>query len=463
MSELCSVVIIGGGPGGYVAALRAAQLGARVTLVEEQTVGGVCLNVGCIPTKALLRSAEVYETIQNAREFGVKISGEVTPDWPAIQKRKAQIVNRLTKGVAALLKKANVTVLSGRGRLTDAHTVEVSGSGEAQRLAADRIIVATGSRPVRLPLPGFDLPGVLDSTGTLALDALPARLLIVGGGVIGAEFATLFAALGIQVTVVEMLDRMLPMMDAEIGQEIEKSLKRRKCKTFFNSKATRVTQQDDALLVTIETPEGSKEFSVDRVLVSVGRRANTENLGLEEVGVRLKRNGIEVNERMETNVPGIYAVGDVTGAWWLAHVSSKEGVVAAENACGHPAKMDYTTVPSCVFTQPEVASVGLSEAQAREKGFDVLVGKFPLMANGKALTYGEREGWVKVIAERKYGQLLGLHIIGAHASDLILEGALGIGMEATLDEIEATIHAHPTLGESIAEAALAARGLALHI
>ncbi len=464
------VLVIGGGPGGYVAALRAAQLGAAVALVEENVLGGVCLNVGCIPTKALLRSAEVYETIQDAKSFGVRVEGSVEPDWPAMQKRKTQIVNRLTKGVAALLKKAPVTVLDGRGRLVDARTVEVTGAeGRVQRVQASKIILATGSRPIQLPLPGFDHPDVLDSTGALELEALPERLLIVGGGVIGAEFATLFAALGVQVTIVEMLERMLPMMDAEIGQEIERSLKRRKVKMFFGSKATSVTRQDDQLLVAVETAEGNAdvfhptEFAVDKVLVSVGRRANVENLGLEAAGVETKRNGIAVNERMETSVSGIYAVGDVTGAWWLAHVSSKEGVVAAENACGHPTRMDYKTVPSCVFTHPEVASVGLTEAQAAERGYEVQVGKFPMMVNGKALTYGERDGWVKVVAEAKHGELLGLHIVGAHASDLILEGALALGMEATLDEIDAVIHAHPTLGEAIAEAALAVKGMALQI
>lgn len=486
MPESYDVAVIGGGPGGYVAALRASQLGAQVALVEQAELGGVCLNVGCIPTKALLRSAEVYETIVNAKDFGIAISGPVEADWPAIQKRKAQITSRLTKSVDTLLKNARVTVLKGRGQLVDARTVEVVGANGTERLQANKIILATGSRPIQLPLPGFApspdsgqalpgqapsgqapsgqaLSGVLDSTGALALEALPGRMLIVGGGVIGAEFATLFATLGVQVTVVEMLDRMLPMMDAAIGQEIEKSLKRRKCKLYFNSKASRVTEQNGALVVSVETPEGAQQLTVDKVLVSVGRRANTESIGLEAVGVKTKRNGIEVNERMETHVPGIYAVGDVTGAWWLAHVSSKEGVVAAENACGHPAQMNYRTVPSCVFTHPEVASVGLTEAQAKEKGYEVRVGRFPFQANGKALALGERGGWVQVVSEARYGEILGLHIVGPHASDLILEGVLAIGMEATLDEIEATIHAHPTLGESIAEAALAAKGMALNI
>jgi dihydrolipoamide dehydrogenase len=419
--------------------------------------------VGCIPTKALLRSAEVLETMRDAKSYGIKVSGAIEPDWTAMQKRKTQITRRLTKGVGLLLKKAQVAVFTGRGRLAGAHIVEVTSADGTQQIQADKVILATGSRPIALPLPGFDFPGVLDSTAALALDALPERMLIVGGGVIGAEFATLFATLGVKVIVVEMLGRMLPMLDAEIGQEVQKSLKRRKVAMHFDSKASRIVKQAGGLAVTAETPDGGQQFEVDKVLVSVGRRANTEDLGLEAVGVETKRNGILVDERMETSVPGIYAAGDVTGAWWLAHVSSKEGVVAAENACGHPAKMDYKTVPSCVFTHPEVASVGLTEAQAKEQGYDVLVGRFPMMANGKALTYGERDGWVKVISEAKYGELLGMHVVGAHASDLILEGGLALGMEATLDEIDAAIHAHPTLGEAIAEAALAAKGLALHV
>jgi dihydrolipoamide dehydrogenase len=293
------------------------------------------------------------------------------------------------------------------------------------------------------------------------LEALPKRLLIVGGGVIGVEIAGILAAFGVEVTVVEMLDRLLPMMDAEISAEIAKSLKRQKIQAFVNSRANEIVQEGETLKVAVTTPDGDQVFEVDKVLVSVGRRSNVENLGLEAVGVHLDR-GIVVDEHMQTNVPGIYAIGDVTGKWWLAHVASHQGIVAAENACGHDARFDGSVVPSCVFTRPEVASVGLTEAQAEEQGYEVTVGRFPFMANGKALTYGERAGFVKVVSEKKYGQVLGLHIVGPHASDLILEGGLALSMEATLDEIEATIHAHPTLGESIHEAALAALGRGLH-
>jgi dihydrolipoamide dehydrogenase len=455
------VVVIGAGPGGYVAALRASQLGATVAVVEEQYIGGVCLNVGCIPSKALLRSAETYTMIKDAKQFGIVVDGTVTPDWTAIQKRKDQIVKRLTTGVGSLLKRAKAAVYEGRGRLLDAHTIEISGADGQQRIEAGKVIVATGARPVRLPMSGFDLPGVIDSTGALGLETLPRRLLIVGGGVIGVEIAGILAAFGVEVTVVEMLDRVLPMMDADISNEIAKSLKRQKVQSFVNSRANEIVQEGETLKVSVTTPDGDQVFEVDNVLVSVGRRSNVENLGLEEVGVRLDR-GIVVDEHMQTNVPGIYAIGDVTGKWWLAHVASKQGVVAAENACGHVARFDDAVVPSCVFTQPEVASVGLTEAQAEEQGYDVAVGRFPFIANGKALTYGERTGFVKVVSENKYGQLLGLHIVGPHASDLILEGGLALSMEATLDEIEATIHAHPTLGEAIHEAALAAQGRGLN-
>jgi len=463
MTEQYDVFVIGGGPGGYVAALRASQLGASVGLAEDTAIGGVCLNVGCIPTKALLRSAEVYTTLLDARQFGVKVEGQISPDWAAMQKRKAQIVRRLTTGVGSLLRRAKATVYHGRARFVDAHTIDIAGTEGTQRVSAKKVIVATGSRPVRLPLPGFDLPGVLDSTGALALEALPARVLIVGGGVIGCEFAGLLASLGTQVTIVEMLDRLLPMMDADVSAEMLKACKKQKIAVHLSSRATGIAAQGDGWVVSAATPEGEMTFQVDKVLVSVGRRANVEDLGLEEIGVETARNGIVVNERMETSVADVYAVGDVTGKWWLAHVASREGVVAAENACGHVARMDYRSVPSCVFTRPEVASVGMTEEQAREQGYDVLVGRFPFMANGRALTYGERDGWVKIVSESRYGQVLGLHIVGPHASDLVLEGGLALSMEATLDEIEATIHAHPTLGESLHEAVLAARGIALHI
>ena len=461
MADRYDVLVIGAGPGGYVAALRASQLGAKVGIVEDTFIGGVCLNVGCIPSKALLRSAEVYETLQDAKQFGILVEGTIRPDWPAIQKVKEQAVQRLTTGVGALLRKAEVTVFEGRGQFSDAHTITVSSAESTQQVEAEKVIIATGARPVRLPLPGFDLEGVLDSTGALNLDVLPASLLIVGGGVIGVEFANIFASFGVEVVVIEMLDRLLPMMDPEISAEITRALRRKKVSSYVDSRARQIRRQGDLLQVSVETPEGEEQFDVEKVLVAVGRRANVEDMGLEAIGVEVDR-GVVVNERMETNVTGVYAIGDVTGKWWLAHVAMKEGVVAAENACGHVAKMAYKTVPSCVFTRPEVATVGLTETEAREQGYDVAVGKFPFIANGKAVTYGERTGFVKIVSEARYGEVLGLHIVGPHASDLILEGGLALQLEATLEEIDAAIHAHPTLGEAVAEAALDAQGRALH-
>jgi dihydrolipoamide dehydrogenase len=467
MAEQYDVCVIGAGPGGYVAALRASQLGACVALIEEGEVGGVCLNVGCIPTKALLRSAEVYDTVRGAQEFGVLVEGAVAPDWSAIQKRKERIVRLHTRGVASLLKKAQVTLVKGRGRFAGGKgaspfVIEVAQEGGAEHLEAAKVIVATGARPVYLPVPGFDLPGVLDSTGALALESLPERMLIVGGGVIGCEFAAILATLGVQVTVVEMLDRLLPMMDADVSAEIARRFKRLKIESYVASRANSISDAGEGLAVSVTTPEGEREVVVEKVLVSVGRRANVEDLGLEEIGVTVER-GIPVDQHMATNVPGVYAIGDVTARWWLAHVAYKEGVIAAENACGHTASMDYRSVPACVFTTPEVASVGLTEAQAQEQGYEVMVGTFPFAANAKASVFGERQGFVKVVSESRYGEVLGVHIVGPHASDLILEGGLALSMEATLDEIDATIHAHPTLGETIAEAVLATRGQALHI
>ena len=457
------IAILGSGPGGYVAALRAAQLGAQVTIIEESDLGGVCLNVGCIPTKALLRSAEVFRTMQHAKDYGLRLVGTVEPDWPAILKRKKRVVKRLVGGVGVLLRKAEVQVIHGRGRFVAPNTLEVTTPDGPQRLEAQHIVVATGSRPVQLPLPGMDLPGVIDSTAALALEELPKRLLIIGGGVIGVEFADIFGAFGVQVTIVEMLDRLLPLMDAELSQALERIFGRRRMKMHLSSRVTRLDALENGLQATVATDEGELTLQADRVLVAVGRRPNIEDLGLEAAGVRVEKTGIPVNERMQTNVPGIYAIGDVVGGLQLAHVASQGGEVAVENALGHSATLDPKTVPSAVYTDPEIASVGLTEEQARQAGHEVQVGRFPLIANGKALTYGESNGFVKVISEAHFGEVLGLHIVAPHASDLIHEGGLALALEATLDELAMTVHGHPTLGEAVREAALAARGAAIHL
>jgi len=352
---------------------------------------------------------------------------------------------------------------AARGQASN--TVEVTAAGAAQQVEAGHVVIATGSRPVRLPLPGMDLPGVVDSTGALALEAIPRRLLVIGGGVVGVEFADLFDAFGTDVVIVEMLDRLLPLMDAELGQALARSLEKRRIKIHLNSRVTQLEAVEGGLRASVTTPKGEKSIEADQVLVAVGRRPNVEDLGLDTAGVRVEKSGIPVDARMQTNVPGIYAVGDVTGGSLLAHVAMRGGEIAVENALGRPSALDLKTVPWCVYTSPEVASVGLTEAQAREQGYEVQVGRFPLQANGKALTYDPpgREGLVKVVSEARFGEVLGLHLVAPHASDLIHEGGLALALEATLDELTTTLHGHPTLGEAIREAALECHGGALHL
>ncbi|MGQ9681055.1 MAG: dihydrolipoyl dehydrogenase [Anaerolineae bacterium] len=457
------IIVIGGGPGGYVAALRAAQLGARVTLVEAACLGGVCLNVGCIPTKALLHSAEVYHLASHAAQFGVRVSG-AEPDWPAMQKRKAEVVSKMVGGVTMLLNRAGVNVVQGRARFAGPLQVIIENKAGTEMVAADRFIIATGSSPLRLPIPGADLPGVLDSTGALELEALPESLVVVGGGAVGLEFATLFATLGTKVTVVEMLPRLAPLADASIGDALRTALQIQGVRVHLNTKIAGIEAAGEGLLrARLQGPQGESTIEAEKVLLAAGRRPNVEGLGLEMAQIKNDRKGITVDERMATNVAGVYAIGDVVGGMMLAHVASHQGIVAAENALGHEARMRYNAVPSCIFARPEAASVGLTEEQAREQGYDVRIGRFPFNGNGKAVAQGEIEGFVKVVAEARYGAVLGVHIVGPHASDLILEGILGLTLETTLDEIAETIHPHPTLGEAIAEAGLAALGRALHL
>ena len=457
-----NVIVIGGGPGGYVAALRAAQLGASVTLIEAEHLGGVCLNVGCIPTKALLASAEVLHTVARAAEFGVR-TGAPEADWPTMQARKEQVVAKMVGGVRMLLERAGVTTVQGWARFVGPAQVAVAGPAGERTLSAGRFIVATGSSPLRLPIPGADLPGVLDSTGALALEALPGSLLVVGGGAVGLEFASLFATLGVRVTLVEMLPRLAPLADRDVGEALRTALAVQRVKAHVNTRITAIEQGQSGLLARLQGPQGELSVEAEKVLIAAGRRPNVEGLGLEAAGVSFDRKGIQVDERMATNVAGIYAIGDVVGGSMLAHVAMHQGVVAAENALGQQARMRYNAIPSCIFTQPEAASVGLSEEAAREQGYDVRVGRFPFNGNGKAAAQGEIEGFVKIVAEGRYGAVLGMHVVGPHASDLILEGALGLTLEATLDEIAATIHPHPTLGEAVSEAGLAALGRALHL
>ena len=453
------VIIIGAGPGGYVAAIRAAQLGATVTVIEKGDVGGTCLNVGCIPTKVLLHSAELFTAMTHEGPSIGIFADNVRFDWPAIMKRKTSVVKRLTGGVGSLLRSNAVTLVPGQAKLVAPNAVEIAG----QRLEADAIIIAAGSVPAVPPIPGLDLPGVITSDGALSLEALPKSIAIAGGGVIGVEFASVFASFGVTVTVVEMLPRILPNIDAEAAAILRKALTKKGVAFHTASKLQSVVKNGEGLRLAVETPEGPQTIDVDKLLVATGRRPNTAGLGLEELGVAMDRARIVTDNRMRTNVPGVYAIGDCTSKIMLAHVAEHEGEVAVENIMGHDAVMDYTAVPSAIYTTPAVASVGLSEEDAVKAGHTVKVGRFPLAANGKALIAGETDGLVKIIADTRHDAILGVHIIGGPATDMIAEGGLALRLEATLDEIITTIHAHPTVSEAVAEAAMAALGRAIHM
>ncbi|MHB9032232.1 MAG: dihydrolipoyl dehydrogenase [Anaerolineae bacterium] len=463
MTIKADLAIIGTGPGGYVAALRASQLGAKVICIEKQWVGGVCLNEGCIPTKALLRSAEVFALVRHAASYGVKV-GEPTPDWPAIQVRKEKVIRQMVGGVVKLLDRAGVQTMMGTASFLRPNTLKVVSEGGEEHVEADNIIIATGSRTMQVPIPGLDGPSVIDHSGIMALKELPASLCVIGGGAIGLEYASLMVELGVKVTVVEMLPRLAPLMDASIGQGLAWSLGNHGVEILTGTRVTAVKAGTNGATVVVTGPDGERQIEAEKVLSAIGRTPNTENIGLEVLGLNATRKGIAVDDRMRTAVPHVYAIGDVAAEGpMLAHVASHQGVVAAEDALGHPAHMDYRAVPSCIFTLPEAAGVGLTEEQARAAGYEVIVGTFALPNNGKAVAYGDTDGFVKVIAEAKHKAILGMHAVGPHASDLVLEGTLAIQMEATLDEIEHTIHPHPTLGESIHEAALASMGRALHL
>jgi dihydrolipoamide dehydrogenase len=457
------IAIIGAGPGGYVAALRATQLGAKVVCVEKDRVGGVCLNWGCIPTKALLRCAEVYRLAHEAHRFGVRV-GEVSVDWAAAQAHKARVVEGMASGVAKLLARAGVEVLRGEARFVRGDTLAVQLADGQENVVAERILIATGSRTLQAPIPGLDDPGILDSTGALVLEALPASLCVIGSGAIGVELASLFATLGVEVTLVEMLPRVAPLMDAAIGDGLAWSLGNQGMDIRTNTRVTQVERTATGYLVQLQGPDGDDRVEAERVLSAIGRVPNVENLGLEVLGLHPTRKGIAVDDHLRTAAPGVYAVGDVAAEGpMLAHVASHQGIVAVEHALGHPARINYSAIPSCIYSLPEAASVGLTEEQARAQGYAVQVGLFALPNNGKAVAMGDTDGFVKVVAEGERGAILGVHIVGPHASDLILEGTLALQLEATWDEIDRMVHPHPALGEAIAEAVLATRGRALHL
>ncbi len=457
------VVVIGGGPGGYVCAIRAAQLGLKTAVVEKADLGGVCLNWGCIPTKALLRNAEVVNLIRNdAKEYGVSFDN-FHADWGVAVKRSRRVVKRLVTGVGALLRKNGVDVIIGEGRLAAADLVRVRGETERE-LRARHVVIATGSRARSIPGVTIDGERVIASRHAVVLEEVPGTLVIMGAGPIGVEFATIFNAYGSRVVLLEMLPQVLPLEDAEVAEVLEKELRKAGIEVRTNTLVEGVELTDYGVAVHAKVGDESTIIHGDRVLVAIGRAPNSENLGLEELGVATERGFVQVDEFLQTNLPGVYAIGDVAGPPLLAHKAMHEGVVAAEHAAGRdPQPVDRENIPACTYCHPQVASVGLTEAQARERGYQVKVGKFPFQASGRALGGGYYPGFVKIVVDERYGEILGAHIVGPGATEIIHEIALARATELTSEDIGATVHAHPTLSEAVAEAALAAVDAAIHI
>ncbi|PRR77269.1 Dihydrolipoyl dehydrogenase [Clostridium liquoris] len=455
------IAILGGGPGGYVAAIQAAKLGAKVVLIEKDKVGGTCLNRGCIPTKALVRSAEVYNNIKEAESFGISIENP-SVDMTKVIERKNKIVDNLVGGIEYLLNKNNIKFIKGKGKLVDNNTITID---DKTLVKAKNIIIATGSKTCCLPIKGANFKNVITSDEALDLKELPKKIVIIGGGVIGMEFAFIYANMGVEVYVVEYFDNVLTMLDQDVIDEITNISKDKGIKLYTGCKVEEIlAAEEDECIVKFNKNGEYKYVSCDKVLMSVGRQPYFENIGIENLNIELNERGkgIKVNDKMETSIPNIYAIGDVTNKMQLAHVASHQGIVAVKNILGTAEEMDYNSVPSVIFTEPEIAAVGITEKIAKEEGMDIVVGKFPFAANGKAMTYGETRGFIKIIKESSSGKIIGCSIIGPHASDLIAEVTLAVKNGLTAEQIIETIHAHPTTSEVIHEAALATEGGAIH-
>jgi dihydrolipoamide dehydrogenase len=453
------VVVVGTGPGGYVSAIRCAQLGLKVATVEDDRPGGVCLNWGCIPTKALLRNAEVVNLMGHAADFGIKLSG-FEASYPEAVQRSRKVADRMAKGVEFLFRKNKITLFPGRGTLKAKNVVEVKGSAGTETLEARAIILGTGSEPKSLAGVTIDEKTVISSNGAVRNERHPKSIAVIGAGAVGVEFADVFASYGVQVTILEALPRVVPVEDEEVSKDLARTFTRRGITIKTGVKVASVKPGGAGVIVDL----GGEKLEVEQVLMAVGRAAKVTGLGLEGLGVQLERGFVKVSPTMETSVKGIYAIGDMAGAPLLAHKAMAEGVVAAEAIAGkNPRPVDYGNVPSCTYCRPQIASIGLTEARAREGGREVSVGRFPFTASGKAVALGETEGFVKVVADKSTGEILGVHIIGPEATEMIHEFAVGRTLEATLEEIIHTIHAHPTLSEAALEATLAALGQAIHI
>ncbi|HOJ05602.1 MAG TPA: dihydrolipoyl dehydrogenase [Bacteroidota bacterium] len=460
MAQNFDVVVVGGGPGGYVAAIRAAQLGFSTACVEAKHLGGICLNWGCIPTKSLLRNAEIWETLQHADEYGVSFDN-LSFDFSKIIARSRGIADKMSKGVAFLFKKYNVTHIPAWGKLLGGTTVGLfdKDGGKTDEIHAKHVILATGARPRSIPGITIDRKRVISYFEAMSLPERPQSLIVLGAGAIGVEFAYFYNTLGTKVTIVEMLDHLLPIEDEEVSKELERVFRKKKMTLKTKTRVEGIESTDSGVKVTVTTDKGQEVLEGDVALMAVGVQGNVENIGLEEAGVALERGYIKVDEYYRTNVPGVYAIGDVVGPPWLAHVASAEGITCVEAIAGHhPQPINYENIPGCTYCQPQVASVGMTEKKARELGYEVKIGKFPFTASGKAVAAGHAEGFVKMIFDAKYGELLGTHIIGAEATELIAEAALGRTFETTEKELIKTVHAHPTMSEALMEAAAVAYG-----
>ena len=453
------IIVIGSGPGGYVAAIRASQLGKKVAIVEKAELGGVCLNWGCIPTKALLKSAQVYTYCKNAAHYGVAIEGEVKPDWEKVVPRSRTVAETMSKGVAFLMKKNNIDILAGFGRLAGEGKVDVDGT----IYEADAVILATGARPRQMPFMQVDGEHVISSKEALTLPTLPQSMIVVGSGAIGSEFACLYASMGVKVTVIEYMPQMMPLEDEEIAKAMERSFRKMRATVMTSTTVKNVAVVNGQCHVDIEGKKGAETLTADVVLSAVGVKSNIENIGLEEMGIAVERDKIVVDEHYQTSAAGVYAIGDIIATPALAHVASAEAIHCVEHICGlTPDAIDYSTIPSCVFTSPEVASVGMTEQQAREKGIEYKVGRFPFTASGKATAAGDRDGFVKLIFDESE-KLIGAHMVGATVTEMLGEPTLAKRLGATAHAIAKTIHSHPTMHEGLMEAAEAAMGAAIHL
>ncbi|MFZ5753611.1 MAG: dihydrolipoyl dehydrogenase [Bacillota bacterium] len=457
------VAIIGGGPGGYVAAVKAAQLGANVVLIEKDSLGGTCLNRGCIPTKAFVRSAEIYSHLKNAEHYGC-LASHVSLDMKKVLNRKNTVVNQLVQGIKYLLDKHKVKVIQGMGELLDTETVFIRNKTHETYVKAKNIIIATGSKKAVPPIPDLDLENIIDSDQALQLDKLPDKLVIIGGGVIGMEFAFIYANFGVKVSVIEYFDEILASCDSDICEEIGQIAAAKGISVYKGARLKKIIKSEDGQCIVSFIKDKEYYLTADKVLVAVGRQPELDGLGIEKLGIELNEHGkgIKVNSKMQTNISNIYAIGDVTNKVLLAHVASHQGIVAVKNIMGQPCEMDYEVIPSAIFTDPEIAVVGMTEKMAQKTGVSLEVGKFPFAASGKALTLGEYRGFVKVIKDKATGKLIGGAIIGPHATDLIAELALAIKNQLTPEQVIEVIHAHPTTAETIHEAVLSLEGSAIH-